>query len=53
LHAGSLAAVAVAASFYPAVTVVMARVVNAERLRGRQVTGLAMALAAVAAIAAG
>ena len=53
LHAGSLAAVAVAASFYPAVTVVMARVVNAERLRGRQVTGLIMALAAVAAIAAG
>jgi uncharacterized membrane protein len=35
LRAGSLAPVAVAASFYPAVTVLMARMVNSEHLRGR------------------
>ncbi len=53
LRSGSLALAAVSASFYPAVTVLMARVVNHERLRGRQVAGIAMTLAALAAIASG
>jgi drug/metabolite transporter (DMT)-like permease len=53
LRVGSLAPVAVAASFYPAVTVLMARLVNAEQLRVRQVVGLALTLAALAAIAMG
>ena len=53
LRVGSLAPVAVAASFYPAVTVLMARVVNAEHLRGRQIVGLVFTLAALAVIAAG
>lgn len=53
LRAGSLAPVAVAASFYPAVTVLMARLVNSEELRIRQVVGLGLTLAALAAIAIG
>jgi uncharacterized membrane protein len=53
LQAGNLAPVAVASSFYPAVTVLMARVVNGEHLRGRQVLGLILTLAALAAIAIG
>lgn len=53
LRAGSLAPVAVAASFYPAVTVLMARMVNSEPLRLRQVAGLVLTLAALAAIAVG
>jgi drug/metabolite transporter (DMT)-like permease len=53
LRFGSLAPVAVAASFYPAVTVLMARIVNTEHLRGRQVVGLALTLAALAAVAIG
>jgi drug/metabolite transporter (DMT)-like permease len=53
LRAGSLAPVAVAASFYPAVTVLMARLVNSEELRGRQILGLALTLAALGAIAVG
>lgn len=53
LRAGSLAPVAVAASFYPAVTVLMARIVNSEPLRLRQVVGLVLTLAALAAIAVG
>lgn len=53
LQAGALAPVAVASSLYPAVTVLMARVVNREHLRGRQVTGLVLTLVALAAIAAG
>ena len=53
LRAGSLALVAVAASFYPAVTVLMARMVNAENLRKRQLLGLALTLVALAAIALG
>lgn len=53
LRAGSLAPVAVAASFYPAVTVLMARAVNAEPLRLRQVAGLVLTLAALGAIAVG
>lgn len=53
LQAGALAPVAVAASLYPAVTVLMARLVNHEHLRGRQVLGLILTLVALAAIAAG
>jgi len=53
LRTGSLAPVAVAASFYPAVTVLMARLVNAEHLRGRQIAGLVLTLVALTAIALG
>lgn len=53
LRMGDLAPVAVAASFYPAVTVLMARLVNSEHLRVRQVVGLALTLVALAAIAVG
>jgi len=53
LRAGSLARVSIAASFYPAVTVLMARVFNFEHLRTRQVVGLAFTLLALAAIAVG
>lgn len=53
LRAGSLALAAVAASFYPAVTVILARVVNAEHLRRRQFVGLALTLLALTAIALG
>lgn len=53
LRAGSLARVSIAASFYPAVTVLMARIFNSEHLRGRQAIGLVLTLAALAAIAAG
>lgn len=53
LRHGSLALVAVAASFYPAVTVAMARLVNGEVLRGRQVLGVGLALVALAAISLG
>jgi uncharacterized membrane protein len=53
LRAGSLALVAVAASVFPAVTVVLARLVNGEHLRGRQMLGLASTLVALALIALG
>jgi drug/metabolite transporter (DMT)-like permease len=53
LRAGSLARVSIAASFYPAVTVLMARLVNSEHLAGRQIAGLSLTLVALAAIAAG
>jgi len=53
LRAGTLAPVAVAASFYPAVTVLMARLVNAEHLRMRQIVGVALTLCALTAIALG
>jgi len=53
VRAGSLALAAVAASFYPAVTVIMARVVNSEHLLRRQVLGLALTLLAMTAIALG
>jgi drug/metabolite transporter (DMT)-like permease len=53
LRAGSLASAAVAASFYPAVTVIMARIVNAEHLRRRQILGLVLVILAMAAIALG
>lgn len=53
LHVGSLALVAVAASFYPAVTVLLARMVNHEHLRRRQMLGLVLTVVALAAIAFG
>lgn len=53
LRAGSLAVASVAASFYPAITVVMARLVNAEHLRWQQVAGLALTIVAMTAIALG
>jgi drug/metabolite transporter (DMT)-like permease len=53
LRAGSLGRVSIAASFYPAVTVLMARLFNSEHLAGRQIAGLALTLLALAAIAAG
>jgi drug/metabolite transporter (DMT)-like permease len=51
LRAGSLAIAAVAASFYPAITVVMARLVNAEHVRWQQALGLALTIVAMSAIA--
>lgn len=53
LREGSLALVAVAGSFFPAVTVAMARIVNGERLLRRQVVGIALTLIALGAIALG
>lgn len=51
IRAGSLALAAVAASFYPAVTVVLARLVNGEHLRVRQIAGIALTVMAMSAIA--
>lgn len=53
LRAGSLGRVSIAASFYPAVTVVMARLVNSEHLARRQLAGVGLTLFALAAIAGG
>lgn len=53
LHVGSLALVGVASSFYPVVTVGLARMVNHEHLRGRQIVGLSLTLVALSAIALG
>lgn len=53
LRAGSLALVSVSSALYPAVTVVMARVINNERLLSRQVLGLVLTLVAIAIIAVG
>ena len=53
VRAGSLALAAVAASFYPAVTVLLARLMNAEHLRSRQIVGLVLTIVAMAAIALG
>lgn len=50
---GLLTVVAVLSSLYPAMTVVLARVLLHERLRGVQLVGLGAALAAVALISAG
>lgn len=50
---GSLALAAVAASFYPAITVLLAKVVNSEHLRARQLIGIVLTLAALALIALG
>lgn len=49
---GSLVVVAVVASLYPAVTVVVSRFVYDEHLSRRQILGLVLALAAVALLAA-
>ena len=53
LRAGSLGRVSIAASFYPAVTVLMARLINSEHLAKRQIAGLTLTLFALSAIAAG
>ena len=53
LRAGSLALVSVSSAPYPAVTVIMARVINNERLLSRQVLGLVLTLVAMAIIAVG
>ena len=48
---GALAVVAILGSVYPAVTVLLARIVHAERLTRLQQTGVAVALVGVALIA--
>lgn len=48
---GALVVVAVVASLYPAVTVVISRFVYEEHLSSRQIAGLVLALAAVALLA--
>jgi drug/metabolite transporter (DMT)-like permease len=53
LRAGSVALAAVAASFYPVVTVMLARILNSEHLRARQLVGVGLALVAMSAIALG
>lgn len=53
LRAGEFALAAVAASLYPAVTVLMAMWVNGEHLRARQVIGIVLTLMALALIALG
>lgn len=53
LRAGSMALVAMDGSFFPAVTVALARIVNGQQLLRRQVVGIALTLAALAAIALG
>jgi drug/metabolite transporter (DMT)-like permease len=53
LRIGTLARVSIAAAFYPVVTVLLARVVNSEHLRARQIAGLVLSLVALAAIALG
>lgn len=52
LRAGSFALAAVAASFYPAATVILAKLVNGESLRARQMVGIVMTLVALGLIAA-
>ncbi len=53
LRSGSLVLVSIAASAYPAVTVALARLVNGETLRRRQVAGVVMTLVALGLIASG
>lgn len=53
LRAGEFALAAVAASFYPAITVIMAKLVNHEHLRGRQILGIALTLVALTLIGLG
>lgn len=53
VHRGLLSVVATLASLYPAVTVLLARVVLGERLRRVQIAGIAVGVAGVAMIAAG
>jgi len=52
-HDGFLAVTAVLTSLYPASTIVLARVLLGERLTRLRLTGLALAGACVALIAAG
>lgn len=51
LRSGSLALVGVVASFYPAVTVILARLINSEHLRAQQMVGVVLTLVALSAIA--
>lgn len=51
LRSGSLALVGVAASFYPAVTVILARLINSEHLRARQIAGVVLTLVSLSVIA--
>jgi uncharacterized membrane protein len=53
LRMGTLARVSIAAAFYPVVTVILARLINAEHLRARQIVGLVTCIVALAAIALG
>ena len=53
VHKGMLSTVAVLSSLYPASTVLLARYVLHERMVRSQVFGLAVALAAIAAIVGG
>lgn len=53
LRAGSLSLVGVTSSFYPAVTVLLSRIINGEEVRARQGVGVALTLAALTAIAVG
>lgn len=50
---GLLAVVSVLASLYPVVTVILARVVLGERMRGVQIAGVAVAFLGIGLIAAG
>jgi len=52
-HHGLLAITAVITSLYPAVTIMLARVLLGERLTAVRLTGLLLAAASVALIAAG
>ena len=52
-HHGFLAVTAVLTSLYPAITIVLARTLLGERLTRLRLTGLALAAACVALIAAG
>jgi drug/metabolite transporter (DMT)-like permease len=52
-HHGLLAVTAVITSLYPALTILLARVISGERLTGLRIIGLIMAAASVALIAAG
>ena len=52
-RSGPLSVVVTLASLYPASTVLLARMVLGERLNGRQITGVACALAAIALIVSG
>ncbi|WP_040811626.1 EamA family transporter [Nocardia concava] len=49
---GLLSMVAVISSLYPASTLLLARYVLGERMSGRQLTGVALALGAIGLIAA-
>ena len=52
-HYGLLAVTAVITSLYPALTILLARVVSGERLTALRIIGLSLAAASVALIAAG